>query len=411
MQRVAVTGIGAICGLGNNLSEVWNGLVNGKSGISKFEEVDEKFWPIQIAGRIKDFTLSEDILDARTQGRNDIFIHYAIQAAHEAISMANLNDSEYDPYKMGSILGVGMGGFQTIEKTHINYIERGSRRVSPFFIPSFIANMSTGLISIQNNFRGVNYTIASACASASHAIGTSATEIMLGRQDVMITGGSEGVLSGLTMTGFNAMKALSKRTDDPTLASRPFDKDRDGFVMGEGAGVLVLENYEKAKARGANILAEVVGLGQTSDAHHITAPHPEGEGTIPCMQQSLEMAGIKPDQIDYINAHGTSTPLGDIAETKAIKKVFGDHAYKLNVSSSKSMTGHLLGAAGGIESVVCVKSIVEQTATPTINLDNPDPECDLNYTANQAQKRKIEYALSNSFGFGGTNSTLVFKKC
>lgn len=263
---------------------------------------------------------------------------------------------------------------------------------------------------MKYNFRGINHAVSSACASAAHAIGAAATEIMLGRQDAMITGGSESVISGLTVCGFNAMKALSKRNDNPTAASRPFDKDRDGFVIGEGCGILVLENLEKAKARGANILAEIVGFGATDDAYHITAPHPEGEGTVPCMNQALEMAGISPEDIDYINAHGTSTPAGDIAETNAIKKVFGNHAYNLDISSTKSMTGHLLGAAGGIESVVCVKSLVEGVLAPTINLDNQDEQCDLNYIANIAKKRDIRYALNNSFGFGGTNSTTVFKK-
>jgi 3-oxoacyl-[acyl-carrier-protein] synthase II len=409
MQRVAVTGIGAMCGLGHNLNDVWAGLVSGKSGISFIDNTDEN-WPIKIAGQVKGFKLSEELLDAKTQSRNDIFIHYALHTAHEALKSAHINQGDYDPYRMGSILGVGMGGFKTVEDTHSIYLNRGPRRVSPFFIPSFIANMAPGLISIGNNLRGVNYTISSACASASHAIGAAASEIMLGKQDLVITGGCEAVLTGLTISGFNAMKALSKRDDDPTLASRPFDKDRNGFVMGEGAGVLVLENYDKAKARGANILCELVGFASTSDAHHITAPHPEGEGTVPCMKEAIQMAGITPDKIDYINAHGTSTPLGDIAETKAIKKVFESHAYKLNVSSSKSMTGHLLGAAGGLEAVICVKSIMEQTVTPTINLDEADQECDLNYTANKAQKREINYVLNNSFGFGGTNSTLVFKK-
>ncbi len=410
LNRVAVTGMGALCGLGNDLDSVWENAIAGKSGISKIEDVDPKMWPVQIAGTVKDFQISDELLEPKEQARFDIFIHYALKCTDDALKQSKLLEAGYDPYKVGSILGVGLGGFPFIEKAHETYINRGPRRISPFFVPSFIANMATGKISMKWNFRGINHAVSSACASAAHAVGAAASEIMLGRQDAVITGGSEAVVSGLTLSAFNAMKALSKRNDEPELASRPFDQDRNGFVMGEGCGILVLENLEKAKARGANILAEVVGFGSTADAYHITSPHPDGEGTIPCMLQAIEQAGIQPTDIDYINAHGTSTPTGDIAETNAIKAAFGDHAYKLNVSSTKSMTGHLLGAAGGIESVFCVKAIMEQTVPPTVNLDNPGEGCDLNYTANTAQKREIKYVLNNSFGFGGTNSTTIFKR-
>jgi 3-oxoacyl-[acyl-carrier-protein] synthase II len=410
LNRVAVTGMGALCGLGNDLNEVWTNALKGKSGISKIENVDPNMWPVQIAGVVHNFKLPDHILEPKEQDRYDTFIHYALKCTDDALKQSGLLEAKYDPYKIGSILGTGLGGFPFIENAHRTYIEKGPRRISPFFVPSFIPNMATGKISMVWNFRGINHAVSSACASAAHAIGAAATEIMLGRQDAVITGGSEAVISGLTIAGFNAMKALSKRNEEPTRASRPFDKDRDGFVMGEGCGILILENLEKAKARGATILAEVVGFGATADAYHITAPHPEGEGTIPCMKQALEQAGIDPSKIDYINAHGTSTPTGDVAETNAIKAVFKEHAYKLNVSSTKSMTGHLLGAAGGIESVFCVQSIVDQTIAPTINLENQDENCDLNYTANKALKREINYVLNNSFGFGGTNSTTIFKR-
>jgi len=410
LNRVAVTGISAMCGVGNSMDEVWANLIEGKSGISTIPDIDLEKWPVQFAGQVKGFEISEDLLDKKEQPRFDRFIHFALHCADEAIKQANLIGA-YDPYMVGSIFGTGLGGLPEIEKTASILENKGPRRVSPFFIPAFIPNMAPGKISMRYNFRGVNYATSSACASASHAIGAAVSEIMLGRQDAIVTGGSEAVLTNLSFAGFASMKALSKWNDKPSQASRPFDIDRNGFVMGEGAGIIILENYEKAKARGAKILAEVVGFGATADAYHITSPHPEGEGTVPCMLQALKNANIKPEDIDYINAHGTSTPLGDIAETNAIKKVFGDHAKKLNVSSTKSMHGHLLGAAGGLESVICIKALIEGVIPPTINLDNQDPECDLNYTPNKAIKRDITYALNNSFGFGGTNSTTIFKKC
>lgn len=410
MNRVAVTGVSSICGLGNSMDEVWKNIIAGKTGISTIEDIDPAMWPVQFAGQVKDFTISEELLDKKEQPRFDRFIHFALHCADEAIQNSGLLNAGYEPVMIGSILGTGLGGFPVIEKTQSIYENKGPRRVSPFFIPSFIPNMATGKISMKYDFRGINYTASSACASASHAIGSAASEIMLGRQDAIVTGGAEAVICGLTMAGFNSMKALSKWNDRPAEASRPFDTARNGFVMGEGAGILILENLEKAKARGATILAEVVGFGSTADAYHITSPHPEGEGTVPCMQMALKNAGIQKEDIDYINAHGTSTPLGDIAETNAIKKVFGDHAYKLSVSSTKSMHGHLLGAAGGLESVLCIKALEEGIIPPTINLEEQDEKCDLNYTPNKAVKKDIKYALNNSFGFGGTNSTTIFKK-
>lgn len=410
IQRVAITGVSAICGLGHSMQEVWGNALAGQSGVTTIENADPEMWPVQFAGQVKNFQVADDIIDPKEQKRFDTFIHYALHTADEAIKNSGILDAGYDPLMMGSVMGVGLGGFPMIEDMHKVYYDKGPRRVSPFFIPGFIPNMTSGKISLKYNMKGVNYATSSACASASHAIAAAAMEIMMGRQDTMVTGGAEAVLSGLTMAGFSNMKALSKWNDRPSEASRPFDKDRNGFVMGEGAGIIVLENLEKAKARGANIIAEVVGFGATADAYHITAPEPEGAGTVPCMVQALRHAGINKEDIDYINAHGTSTPLGDIAETKAIKKVFGDHAYKLNVSSTKSMHGHLLGAAGGLESVMCIKALETGIIPPTINLNEADPECDLNYTPNEAVKKDIRYALNNSFGFGGTNSTTIFKK-
>lgn len=412
LRRVAVTGMGAICGLGHALPEIWANIVNGKSGISLIQKIDTADLPVKIAGEVKNFTLSDKIMDPKEAARMDLFTHYALHSANEALIHAGLKDNfgGYRPEKVAAILGVGMGGFPFVEETHKTFLEKGHRRVSPFFIPSIIPNMASGLISITFGTKGTNYTIASACASSAHAISTAADEIRLGRHDVVITGGSESVISYLPFSGFSSMKALSKNNENPTKASRPFDKDRDGFVMGEGAGILILEDYEKAKARGAKIYAEIVGYGSSSDGHHITAPHPEGEGAIRCMKQAVSESKIRPEDIGHINTHGTSTPLGDIAETLAIKECFGAHAKKIHISSTKSMTGHLLGAAGGIESIFAIKALYEGIIPPTINIDNQDPQCDLDYTANQARKIQVEYALNNSFGFGGTNSSLVFKR-
>jgi 3-oxoacyl-[acyl-carrier-protein] synthase II len=411
LQRVAVTGIGAICGLGNTIEEVWRNALAGKPGITTIERQDTTNWPVTFGGEVKNFKLSEELMPLKEQDRFDLFNQFALHAADEAFKMSGVLQAGYDPTRMGVVLGTGLGGFPHIEMHHKTFLEKGARRVSPFFIPSVIPNMAPGLMAIHWGLRGMNFTIASACASSAHAVGTAATEIMLGRQDMVITGGTEAVITPYTIAGFASMKALSKRNEEPGRASRPFDVDRDGFVMGEGAGMLVLENLEKAKARGAKILAEVVGWGATNDGYHITAPHPEGEGTVPCMLMALEQAGVKPEQVGYINAHGTSTPVGDVAETNAIKRVFGAHAKNgLLVSSTKSMTGHLLGAAGGLESVFCVQALATGMVPPTINIDNQDPACDLDYVSKTARKVDLQYAMNNSFGFGGTNSSTLFKK-
>ncbi len=410
LQRVAVTGIGAICGLGNTLEEIWANAIAGKPGISTIERQDTSAWPVTFAGEVKNFKLSEELMPLKEQDRFDLFNQYALHAGDEAIRQAGLTKDSYEASRIGVVLGTGLGGFPHIEMHHKTFLEKGARRVSPFFIPSVIPNMAPGLMAIHYGFRGVNYSTASACASSAHAIGTAAMEIMLGRQDAVVTGGTEAVITPYTIAGFASMKALSKRNEEPARASRPFDVGRDGFIMGEGAGIIVLENYEKAKARGARIIAEVVGWGATNDAYHITSPHPEGEGTVPCMQQALTQAGVAKELVGYINAHGTSTPVGDVAETNAIKRVFGDHAKKLAVSSTKSMTGHLLGAAGGLESIFCIKALETGILPPTINLENQDPACDLDYVANKSRKVDIQYALNNSFGFGGTNSSTLFKK-
>ena len=410
LNRVAVTGMGAICGLGNSLDEVWNNALLGKSGITTIERQDTTNWPVTFAGEVKNFKLSPELMDLKDQDRFDLFNQYALHASDEAIKQAGLLNAGYSVEKIGIIFGTGLGGFPHIEAHHKVYLEKGARRVNPFFIPSVIPNMPEGLVSIHYGFKGINFAVASACASSAHSIGLAASEIMMGRQDAMITGGTEGVITGYTIAGFASMKALSKRNEEPGRASRPYDIDRDGFVMGEGAGILVLENYDKAVARGAKIFAEIVGFGASSDAYHITAPHPEGMGALICMNQTIELSGVAKEEVGYINAHGTSTPLGDVAESEAIKKVFGKHAYDLAVSSTKSMTGHLLGAAGGLESIFCIKALMTGTLPPTINLENQDPKCDLNYVPNKPQKKDIKYALNNSFGFGGTNSSTLFKK-
>ena len=410
-QIVAVTGLGALCGLGDNLKEIWSKLLQGTCGISKVEQAELGKLPIDIAGEVKNFKLSEEILPEKESSRYDRFILFSLHAAYEALEQAKLlKKNPYDPFRCGTIMGVGMGGLPLIERTHEAFMNRGYRRVSPFFIPSIIPSMSSGMISLRFGLKGVNYTASSACSSSAHAISSACQEIALGHQDMIVTGGAESVLSHLPFSGFINMKALSKRVDEPEKASRPFDKNRDGFVMGEGAGVIILENYESAKRRGATILGEISGFASSSDAHHITAPHPEGIGASQCMRQALSNANLSAQDIGYINAHGTSTPLGDIAETKAIKNVFGDHASKLSISSTKSMTGHLLGAAGGLETVFSLMALNKGEIPPTTNLANQDEKCDLNYTPNQSQKTKAKYALNNSFGFGGTNCSLIVKK-
>jgi 3-oxoacyl-[acyl-carrier-protein] synthase II len=357
-NRVAITGMGMINGLGHSLTEVWSNAIEGKSGVSLIEQADTEQMATKIAGEVKNFAIADYIMEPKEAPRYDRFIHFAMHSAYEALNDAGLLkdhkiNSPYPAHRMGSILGVGIGGFPEIEKTAHTLFEKGSKRVSPFFIPAVIPNMTTGLISIRFGLQGLNYTISSACASAAHALTAASYEIMFGRQDIVVSGGAEAVVCSLGMSGFINMKALSRRNDEPHRASRPFDIDRDGFVMGEGAGILVLENYDKAVARGAKIYGEIVGHGASSDAYHITAPHPEGEGAYNSMMMAVENAGINFNEVGYVNAHGTSTGLGDIGETKAIKRTFGDHAKNLYVSSTKSMTGHLLGAAGGIETIFC----------------------------------------------------------
>lgn len=415
INRVAITGMGMISGLGHSLKENWENAIEGKSGVSLIEQADTEQMLTKFGGEVKNFTIADHIMDPKEAGRYDRFIHFAMHSAYEALNDAGLltdhkMNKTYDSHRMGSILGVGIGGFPEIERTARILFDKGPKRVSPFFIPAVIPNMSTGLISIRFGLQGLNYSISSACASAAHALTAASYEIMFGRQDVMVSGGSEAVIGQLGMSGFITMKALSRRNDEPQRASRPFDIDRDGFVLGEGAGILILENYDKAVARGAKIYAEIVGHGATSDAHHITAPHPEGDGAYNSMKMAVENAGIDFSEVGYVNAHGTSTPLGDIGETRAIKRTFGEHSKNLYVSSTKSMTGHLLGAAGGIETIFCSMALHTGIIPPTINLENQDPECDLNYVPNKAIKAEIKYALNNSFGFGGTNSSLVLKK-
>jgi 3-oxoacyl-[acyl-carrier-protein] synthase II len=415
IQRVAITGMGMINGLGHTLKDTWENAIAGKSGVSLIEQADTEQMVTKIAGEVKNFHIAEHIMEPKEAPRYDRFIHFAMHSAFEALNDAGLitnneMNNTYDANRMGSILGVGIGGFPEIERTAHIMFDKGVKRVSPFFIPAVIPNMATGLISIRFGLKGLNYTISSACASSAHALTAACYEIMFGRQDIMVSGGAEAVVGALGMSGFMTMKALSRRNDEPQRASRPFDLGRDGFVLGEGAGILVLENYDKALARGAKIYAEIVGHGATSDAYHITAPHPEGDGAYNSMKMAVENAGIDFSEIGYVNAHGTSTPLGDIGETKAIKRTFGDHAKNLYVSSTKSMTGHLLGAAGGVETIYCAMALHTGIIPPTINLENQDPECDLNYVPNKAIKADIRYALNNSFGFGGTNSSLVLKK-
>jgi 3-oxoacyl-[acyl-carrier-protein] synthase II len=411
-KKVAVTGLGVICSSGKNLKEVWKNILDGKPAVTTVERMNTEKFPVHIAGEIKDFEISEEILAAKEQSRYDRFIHLGLHATAEALEHAGLRNGwqSYSAEKVGCILGVGMGGFPMIEAQHDIFSEKGVRRISPFFIPSIIPNMASGLATIKFDIKGVNYTISSACASSAHAIGVACDEIKSGRHDVMVTGGCESVLSNLTLGGFANMKALSRRNDEPGKASRPFDSGRDGFIMGEGAGILILEDLEKAKARGATIYGEICGFGASSDAYHITAPHPEGLGAAQCMKKSIADAGIDPTEIGYVNAHGTSTPLGDLGETNAIKETFGQHAYNLHVSSTKSMIGHLLGAAGGVESVFCTMALYEGKLPPTINLENQDPECDLNYIPNTFLEKEVKYALNNSFGFGGTNCSLVLKR-
>jgi 3-oxoacyl-[acyl-carrier-protein] synthase II len=410
-RRVVVTGLGCVSPVGNTVADAWSNLIAGQSGIGPITRFDASAMSCRIVGEVKNFDL-ESYISAKEARTMDRFIHYGIAAAAQAIQDAGLpaGDAlgEEEACRIGVVVGSGIGGLPLIEETHIEYTARGARRISPFFVPASIINMISGHVSMRHGFKGPNLAVVTACTTGLHSIGEAGRLIEYGDADVMIAGGSEGTVSPLGVGGFAAMRALSTRNDDPTAASRPWDKDRDGFVLGEGAGVMVLEEYEHAKARGAKIYAELAGYGMSADAGHMTAPSMDGPRR--AMLNAMRNAGVNADQVDYLNAHGTSTPLGDINETNAIKAALGDHAYKTVVSSTKSMTGHLLGGAGGIESVFTVLALHHQKVPPTINLVNPDPECDLDYCANTARDLKIDVALKNNFGFGGTNGSLVFKR-
>jgi 3-oxoacyl-[acyl-carrier-protein] synthase II len=395
--------------VGIGIDQAWANIIAGKSGIGRITRFDATAFTSQIAGEVTGFDVTQ-YLSAKEARRVDTFIHYGLAAGIEAIRSAGLDANPDDAERIGINIGSGIGGLPLIEATHNELLESGPRRISPFFVPGSIINMISGNLSILYGFKGPNLAIVTACTTGTHCIGESGRIIEYGDADVMIAGGSEATLSPLGLGGFCAARALSVRNDDPPAASRPWDRDRDGFVLGEGAGVLVLEEYEHARARGAHIYAELLGYGMSADAHHITAPCENGDGALRCMVNALRNAQVNPDQVDYINAHGTSTSLGDVAETVAVKRGFGEHAKKLAISSTKSMTGHLLGAAGGVEAAFTVLGIENQVAPPTINLDNADPECDLDYVPNAARNMKIDVAVSNSFGFGGTNGSLVFRR-
>lgn len=408
-RRVVITGLGAVTPLGNDVASMWDGFMTCRSGISRISRFDAAAFATQIAGEVKDFDPLKWI-PKREVRQMDRFIHYAIAAADEAFRDSGLEITDELAPRVGTIVGVGLGGLETIEVTKDILNEKGPRRISPYFIPGIISNLAPGQISIRFNAKGPCITTTTACSSSSHAVGDALRWIQLGETDVMISGGAESTLTPLGIGGFNALKALSTRNDDPEKASRPFDRDRDGFIMSEGAGILILEELEHAKARGAKIYCELTGYGATADANHITAPAPGGEGAVRCMQMALRTAGISREDVQYINAHGTSTPLNDPLETLAVKTLFGDLAKKLAMSSTKSMTGHLLGAAGAVEAVVSALAIDKQIAPPTANLENPDPECDLDYVPNEPREMRIENVLSNSLGFGGTNATLCFAR-
>ena len=408
-RRVVVTGLGLVTPLGIGVDETWSALVAGKSGITPITKFDASEMTTKIAGEVKNFK-PEDYVSRKDVRRMDIFTIYALAATRMALEDADLNIEGNNAERAGVVIGCGLGGLTTIEKVHRILLEQGPRKVSPFFIPMLIANMAPGQISIAFGAKGPNVAVETACAAGTHAVGDAFKHIQRGAADVMITGGVESTITPLGVSGFNAMRALSTRNEDPEKASRPFDLDRDGFVIAEGCGILILEALDHALQRGANILAEIVGYGLTGDAHHMSAPAPEGEGMARCMQMAIDDAGAAPEEVDYINAHGTSTDLNDRFETMAIKTVFKEHSYKLAVSSTKSMTGHLLGGAGGVESAFAVLTIVHGIIPPTINYENPDPECDLDYVPNVCRKADVKTVLTNSFGFGGTNAALLFRR-
>ncbi len=408
-RRVVITGMGSISPLGLDVKSLWDGLLSGRSGIGLITRFDTTDFATKIAGEVKDFD-PEKWINKREVRQMDRFIHFAVAAADEALKNADLTIGDDIAEKVGTLVGVGLGGLETIENTKMVLEEKGPRRISPYFIPGIISNLAPGQISIRYNAKGPSITTTTACSSASHALGDALNWIRSGIVDVMIAGGAESTISPLGIGGFNALKALSTRNDSPETASRPFDRDRDGFIMSEGAGILILEELEFAKKRGARIYAELTGYGATADANHITSPAPDGAGAIRCMQMAVRSAGINVEDIQYINAHGTSTPINDPLETLAIKGAFGDHAKKLAVSSTKSATGHLLGATGAIEAIATVKAIECQIAPPTLNLDNPEEGCDLDYVPKTPREMKIDNAISNSLGFGGTNATITISK-
>lgn len=404
-RRVVVTGLGLISPLGGNVASTWSGLLAGRSGAGPIQRFDPSDLDVRFACEVRDFD-ALDYMDRKEAKRADLFAQYGIAAADQAVRDAGIEDGLPSPERTGVLIGSGIGGIWTFEEQCKLYLEKGPRRVSPFFVPMFIPNIASGLISIRTSAKGPNYCTVSACASSAHAIGESFRLIQSGAADMMITGGAEAAVTPLSIAGFSNMKALSTRNDDPQHASRPFDRDRDGFVMGDGAGVVILEDIESALDRGVPIYGEIVGYGMSADAFHMTQPPPGGEGARRAMEECLRDGAIQPEDIDYINAHGTATPHGDIAETLAVKSLLGDHAHKIVLNSTKSMTGHLLGAAGGLEFAICLLTMKHGVIPPTINLDNPDPQCDLDCAPNRAVERKVDLALSNSFGFGGHNVTL-----
>jgi 3-oxoacyl-[acyl-carrier-protein] synthase II len=408
-RRVVITGLGCVSPIGNTVADSWAALLEGKSGIATITKFDATPFSTHFAGEVKGFNI-EDYIPAKEARHMDTFIHYGMAAGIQAMQDCGLVVTESNADRIGVIVGSGIGGLPLIEETHAEYVNRGPRRISPFFVPASIINMISGNLSIKFGLKGPNLAIVTACTTGLHCIGAAGRMIEYGDADVMIAGGAESTVSPLGLGGFASARALSSRNDDPATASRPWDKDRDGFVLGEGAGVMVLEEYEHAKSRGAKIYAELLGFGMSADAYHMTAPLEDGDGARRCMVSAMKNAGVNADQVNYVNAHGTSTPLGDIAETVAIKRTLGDHAKKIVVNSTKSMTGHLLGGAGGLESVFTVLAVHNQVSPPTINIFNQDPECDLDYCANAARNLPINVAVKNSFGFGGTNGTLVFGK-
>ena len=408
-RRVVITGLGAISPVGNTVEQAWQNVLAGRSGIDRITRFDASTFPVQIAGEVRDFDITQ-YLPTKDARRMDIFIHYGMAAGIQAIKDAGLEAHPAYADRIGVSIGSGIGGLPMIEATRDEFVATGVRKISPFFVPGSIINMISGNLSIMYGYKGPNIALVSACSTGTHSIGDAARLIEYGDADIMVAGGAECTVSPLGVGGFCAARALSTRNDDPKTASRPWDKERDGFVLSEGAGVLVLEEYEHAKARGARIYAELAGFGMSADANHMTAPCDDGEGAARCMTIALRNSRVNVDEVNYLNAHGTSTPLGDVAETVAVKRAFGDSAKKLVVNSTKSMTGHLLGAAGGIEAVFSTLAIYHQVSPPTINIFNQDEACDLDYCANEARQMKIDVAISNSFGFGGTNATAVFKR-